>query len=394
MNTIPLELVYSVLEHLPSRTDLANFRLVQRCFADLGASFLFRDIPVEPAKSSLSRLFSIFSPALLRHVKEIHFLYKNTELMVWPEYDQEMRLQRSMNDREAKALLKSFILAADTFLNSGELTTSFETIFRTFSSLEAVVISPFSRLEYPSATEYGEKDWYYVLYEPLDPEKFAQVFAKLIDAAYVTNVSLASFKVTHPLRPSHYFYPNHETLCRAATVFRSCEVIEMCVALFEGSDTGGPLPKDPLFPALAPAEKLRELKISDCNKIYMGYPSWRELSKPLYPQIFGSDHVWPNLVRVSFPGCNIYDHEIIGFLSRHKKTLREVSTGHARLKAGLWIDVMKFMRENMKLTILELPSEGLVDSDGCVNTSEAVAMMVEYVLNGGKMPVQAKYWRN
>lgn len=393
MNRTPPELINSILHFLPSKADLANFRLVQRAFANLGAPFLFRVIPVKPTRSFLSHLVSISqSLDLSRHVKEIFVGFEHPGLMVWAEYQQQLQLRKFVpGDNRTIVWHSHYDLVAQyqEFLGSQEFISNFETAFRSFPRLEALTIDPFCQPACSSGTSLrprpslGEMGWYGVRHKSATQYNVSQIFTTLIGVAHDTRVNLVSFKVTSPGESLYYSYINPANLRRTAIVFQNCRFIELSIPLYGDCRAAAKfLLSNPLFPVLASAQKLEELKISNYTR-WDGFNDQENLPE-LFPYIFGEDHVWPNLKRINFPDLNLYDRELIGFLSRHKKTLREVSMAHCYLKSGFWVDIIRFMKENMKLVALDFP-ELLVDSDGCQKSLGEKDMMVKYVSENGEL---------
>ncbi len=64
--------------------------------------------------------------------------------------------------------------------------------------------------------------------------------------------------------------------------------------------------------------------------------------------LVGQKHIWPSLRRFSIEGFRTTQHEFVGFLIRHRGTLRVVELRNGRMEGGgRWMEVFKFMRRGM-----------------------------------------------
>jgi hypothetical protein len=82
----------------------------------------------------------------------------------------------------------------------------------------------------------------------------------------------------------------------------------------------------------------------------------RPVSIPL--ETIFHDITWPNLLYIGFSGWILSSNEIIAFTQRHHKSLRSVRLREVRLKTGKWIEVLKFIRRELKLKWISLRQVG------------------------------------
>lgn len=75
--------------------------------------------------------------------------------------------------------------------------------------------------------------------------------------------------------------------------------------------------------------------------------------KGLFPQIFGNDYVWLSLHTISIDGVNAHEYEIIGFLQRHERTLRNFAVSEMELISGHWTNVESFAKDSLPFARLQ-----------------------------------------
>lgn len=395
MDIAPPEIIHSILTYISSETDIANFRLVQHSFADLGAEFLFRIIHIDFSKSSLSRLISLSSGSnLARYVKAI-FVKTGGGIakIIWPEYIKILDLNGiSYHDRSGRAteMINPLISSFDKSLYSGDLAKEFGIVLRGFPKLKAVTVScptPYhlSGPILPGLTYL----WHYIstkerLYQPAD---YTRMFTTLVSILYLGGVKLDSFEILgiERLITGCVFFRSPETVRRAKIVFRNCKSIALSIELKYGT-LAHSQQSNSLSLALAFAKRLEKLHVvsytRDRPNINHGNPE-----AILFSTIVRTKYVWPKLKTVAFPSIMMHENEIVGFLSRHKATLREVSMGRSILRTSSWVDVMRFIKQNMKLVKLNISQ--LEDFGGLVYSDEEKDMIVEYVLGDGQLPERA-----
>lgn len=73
----------------------------------------------------------------------------------------------------------------------------------------------------------------------------------------------------------------------------------------------------------------------------------REISIPL--ETIFHNVAWTNLVYIGFSRWNFRSDEIIGFIRRHSGSLTSVRFREVRLRDGSWIEIVKFLRRELKL---------------------------------------------
>lgn len=85
------------------------------------------------------------------------------------------------------------------------------------------------------------------------------------------------------------------------------------------------------------ADKMEGLHIGLC----------RPISVPL-EDVF-HNVTWPNLMYIGFSKWNLPCDEIINFIHRHRGSLRSVRFREVRLRKGRWMEIVKFLRQELRL---------------------------------------------
>lgn len=73
---------------------------------------------------------------------------------------------------------------------------------------------------------------------------------------------------------------------------------------------------------------------------------------------------WSNLLYIGFSRWNLDSDEIISFIRRHRGSLNSVRFREVRLKEGSWIDIVKFLRRELKLKWVSFRQVGYDPSIG------------------------------
>lgn len=392
MEKLSPELVREILCHFDSKADLANFRLVQRSLAQLSTEFLFRTVPLKPTKLSVSRLVAIAQrPDLARHVKNLIYGIEEPNYMIWEEFNAQLRLANTPHsesvDSRAHEMFNATIDAWYDFQTSPDHTQMLATAFATLPRLSAIQMVHGAPMARERQYTYREIDYYeFEMRDKFHGEHglerdYLRGFAALIDAAYRGGTRLASFKMTGMNTEEivhDAVFADAELLARTAVVLKECRVVELHLGI-DSQEAVENVKSAPLLNVLAPAEQLEEL----C----LGFGNTVPADASLFPHIFGKEQVWPALRKVELWTVEMHEHELISFLERHKETLRTVLISSGLLFTGCWNNVMRFMKEHMRLESLEVWDLFYKDgeSEDYRSYSHAEAqMMVKYVRGGGK----------
>lgn len=387
MDTLSIELVWEIAQHLHSKSDLGNFRLIQRSFAPLARSFLFRSVLIRNSKYSFSRLLRISrKPELARHVKEVSLeVHSNAKYLIWPQF--VGRLQREnikYGDKSQKEgeleVFKSCIKEWYIFQKSLDYTAILSTAFARLPRLQNFTLAEGSELSLNLGFNYS-----YAKYHPFKkrsnfhgPRGLADLyraFTGLVNAAYLADVKIMCFKVIDTTGgfAANISSQNGEILKRVAAVFHHCRTIELDLSsLYLGVPYVQKLQQCGAFSS---SIDLEELNISS-----------QTCSEPrFFGLVFGNNHVWPRLRRLGLNSVDFYKHELSGFLQRHKATLREISICGCILHTGSWFEIATIMKQSLKIAKLEL--------SGLCNWScnqgyqyQDCTLISEYIINYGELP--------
>lgn len=341
---------------------------------------------MEPSFDSLSSLLEISRrSALARCVKRVVLHIDDFRDVTWIPFNKRVE-EKNIQDEVRKARVFKTFQALDRelfeFQTMPDYTVMFSVAFSHLPRLEAIKMThryPEYEIEAPLHSERRDLERLFRLedFHGEDGEKDdLRAFTALIDAAYFTEKRITSFRITGKLDLS--VFENTELIRRAAIVFRDCRVLELDFSPqnpFAGNDH---LRKGPLFDMLSSAVRLERLTL--CGGI-------RQEPDIPFSKYLGDRFVWSCLKRIDILGLDMHAHEFIGFLGRHKSTLRDVAIGTSKLFTGRWPDVMRFMKANLQLTSLELGAwlED-VDVDGVDYGYEEHEneMMEQYVMGGGE----------
>lgn len=385
MDKLSAEVVREIFGRVRSKTDLANLRLVQNSFAKLVNEFLFQVIHVGPSFEGLSALLEISQrDKLARYVKRVVLHVDDFRDMTWIPFHKRLE-EKNIQDEARKADVFKTFQALDREL------FEFQTL-PDYTVMLSVAFSHLSRLEAIKMTHrYPEQETELLHRERRDLERLLSLeefhgedgekddlraFTALIDAAYFTKKKLTSFRITGKLDLS--VFENTELIRRAAIVFRGCRVLELDFSPQNPFHDNDHIRKGPLFDMLSSAMYLENLTL--CGGIRQG-------PDVPFSKYLGDRFVWTCLKRIDILGLDMHAYEFVGFLERHKKTLRKVAIGTSKLFTGRWPDVMRYMKGNLQLTSLEL-GEWLEDVDGegldYGYDEHEMEMMEHFVMEGGE----------
>lgn len=389
MDSLSPELIHEIFHHLDDKLDVARFRLVQRTFAELGKEALFSCIYVQPSQQSLSRLLEIARhPSCAQYVRMVALSVDAMKIMVWRPFTEQVGSKITDNiDYQTLAIFRNIVDECQNFQQSSDYAAMLSASFSRLPRLSALALCEVSSSTYPRSETLTLMDRYA---HAVDPPQFhgswgekdhLRGFSALIDAAYFAGTTLDSFTTDGLIDQA--LFDNRLLLSRAKSVFRHCRVLKL---LFCGEE---PLPalyrhplaprmlETPLFDILAPALDLEELAVgfSACPMAGRG--------GELFTRTLGRQHVWPKLREVNLGTIDLPYQELLAFLDRHRATLRGFTVSCCNLVGGSWGEVMMSLRDSMKLKRLGLNGT-LSDASTTLYSSRELAMMMDYVLNGGK----------
>lgn len=352
MDKLSAEIVREILGHVQSKTDLARLRLVQNSFAKLVNEFLFQVIHVEPAFESLCVLLEISRiPELARCVKRVVLHVDDFRDLTWIPFNKRLE-EKNIQDEARKAEVFKTFQALDRelfeFQTLSDYTVMLSVAFGHLSRLEAVKLAHRYPEEETELFRRERRDLERLLsleeFHGEDGEKDdLRAFTALIDAAYFTEKKISSFRITGKLDLS--VFENTELIRRAAVVFRNCRVLELDFSPQSPFHDKDHIRKGPLFDMLSSAVHLKSLTL--CGGI-------RQEPDVPFSKYLGDRFVWKYLNRIDILGLDMHAYEFLGFLERHKKTLRKVAIGASKLFTGRWPDIMRYMKGHLRLTSLEL----------------------------------------
>lgn len=392
MDKLSAETVREIFGHIHSKPDLASLRLVQNSFAKLVNEFLFQVIHVEPSFEGLFTLLEISRKAKLAHcVKRVVLHVDDFRDVTWIPFHKRLE-EKSIQDEARKADIFKTFQALDREL------FEFQTL-PDYTVMLSVAFSHLSRLEaIKMAHRYPEQETEPLHRERRDLERLLSLeefhgedgekddlraFTALIDAAYFTKKKLNSFRITGKLDLS--VFENNELIRRAAVVFRDCRVLELDFSPQSPFHDNDYIRKGPLFDMLSSAVHLESLTL--CGGI-------RQEPDVPFSKYLGDRFIWTCLKRIDILGLDMHAYEFVGFLERHKKTLRKVAIGTSKLFTGRWPDVMRYMKGSLRLTSLELGAwlED-VDEEGLDYgyDEHEMEMMEQFVMDGGGRLPEAGY---
>lgn len=190
--------------HLSSRTDLENFRLVQRDFAELGAEFLFGVLHFWPTPLGLNHLLSVSRKGPLAcHVKKVVLHIGDFGYTIWIPLKKRLKLGAEFEDWNSRAF-ENLLQEFEAFQRSAKFTKDLSSAFKRFPRLVAIQIEETPARSYMDPKTTGEMMQYQLSDEllSLTLQRTAflsrigayRAFDALISAAHSADVNLLSFK--------------------------------------------------------------------------------------------------------------------------------------------------------------------------------------------------------
>lgn len=360
MDKLSVEIVWEVLGNLNSKSDLGNFRLVQRSFAPLALESLFRSIIIRNSRYSFSHLLKISRrPELAGHVKEVILeISSSANYLVWPQFTERLQKENKHEDESQKdralVIFRYCIKEWYTFQKSQDYVAILSAAFVRLPRLQNLALEQGDgyslglRLDFSHIRRYPfrKRSNYHGSGGSAD---LSRGFTGLINAAYLAEVQLAFFKVVDysgNFAISNFSSQSSELLERVAIIFSQCRAIELrfngvAPGLVMNVNSQDALPPWGAFPS---SGNLEELHIS-----FQAFN--RSVS---FPRFFGDAPLWPRLKLLSIESFDLHDHELRSFFLRHSGTLQRVLIHGCILHTGSWVEVTKFMVRTLRLTKLKL----------------------------------------
>lgn len=355
MDKLNPEIILEIFSHISYQGDVANFRLVQRSFAQLGKAALCRSVDIGPTERSLSRFFEYSCQSdFALHVKEVALVCDDVRSVLWDPFNAGLKLGGiSPEDEDETQMAKAKTMFSTVLQESKDFRESLG-----YRKLIAEALKRLPRLGsvlIESSEEIGKdlKDLGMVKYfrQDFSAEVWGMyqcdsAFVAMINALHAAGTILPSFSILCPL--SHYVFGDTKIFRGTAAVFRNCRWLNLWLGLSDGHEDfpckWSRLPCPP-FGLISPALHLEELAL----RFDVGISRTR-----LFAEIFGQGHVWPHLRALSLRGVDMHEYEIIRFLRLHKATLKFIQISYCEMYTGCWERVMKFAKEELLLTSIRL----------------------------------------
>lgn len=365
MKKLSPEIIQEILRHVYSKTDLCNIRLVQRSFSILAKELLFKVIPIYPSKCGLSGLVEIsHRPELASQVKKVKLVFNksNGELHMWPEFTKQLTLEgidpaiedetnRAKAIRILRACIDKWYRSQETILYTSTLATAFARLPR----LKEIVIV--SMAGYPNCISGGRDELKECRILPPALTKsmilqwegsadLTRAFIGLVNAVYLSRLKITSFVndafVNHEIGIDCAIFAKPEYTTHTGAALRNCRIIKLCFRALKTSMILAGTVKFIPFNAFSTATGLEVLDIRLSHETY---------EPDLFPLIFGVDHVWLNLKKISFESIDVRYADLFRFLQRHKNTLRSAHLHRLRLHGGSLGDLQRLMLYDLRLEL-------------------------------------------
>lgn len=357
MDDLSPETIRQILRHIPAKSDLENFRLVQHSFADLGKEFLFHTIDVWPTRESLTRLHKLsYRSDIAAQVKclILNVVY-DTKNLIWGRVKERLHFLNTPHSltwdlyQHNTWIFKSFAKECYEFLTSRDHSSILMASLIRLKKLEAVYMRDGGGNERSVVTASEERAhfgaWGIREYDGapaswIDPNSYFAIEAlrALIDASRYTNTKIKSFQSINEI-PQCIF--EDATLLKGLAGFvKDCRDLQLRFDTENHEYVIPYLQKNPLaivFSSTKLLEKLN-LQFSVRPDITVGFT-----------KLLGDKQISPYLKEVNFVGIDMHDHELYAFLSFHKASLSRFSVQYSRLFTGFWLEVAIWMRENICL---------------------------------------------
>lgn len=367
MNSLSPELIREIFFNLDTKADISRFRLVQRTFAHIGGEALFTSLDISPTFQSLTRLIELSRHSHIAcFVRKISLSVDAMRVMVWSTISKHLGSTSAKDvdklDYRTLIVFRSLVNECQEFQKSSDYVAMLSTAFSRLPRLCHVSLLESSPSTSANSGAVTLMDRYA---HTIDPPHFhgswgekdhLRAFSALIDSSYFTGTALESFKTTGLI--DQILFQDRELLRRAAIVFRASRELRLLFCGEEQTQTQVTqrLFESYLFDVIAPAVGLQKLAV----EFNVCPPAGR--GGALFEKVFGGESQrWKVLEELVIGGINVKCEELIGFLARHKSTLRVLRMRKCGLVDGSWDDVMKFLDKDLELRKLDL--DGHIDHD-------------------------------
>lgn len=378
MEKLPPELVLDVFSRLVSKVDLANLRLVQRDFAELGARFMFSVINIQPTYTGLLPLLDVSHRRHLAcHVKKVVLHLEDYRRLIWIPLKKKLRSgagAQSQNRRKFEEEVKEI----EEFQVSSDYTALLSSSFCRLSNLESLQIQEMSSVGYldqkssSEMVDYGLENERLYLYREgarlIICMGIYRAFYALITAAYLSDVKLVSFQ-SNARRLFHgSAFEYKELVERCRVVFQHCRILDLELPQKGLRDRGpavGPSGLIDPFYIILSATQLEKLSLKFITESF-GIARDADI---IFIDILKGLHVWTCLKELKLENIVIPDIGILPrFLRRHHSTLRRLSLQDCELSEGSWIDVVKGIKQTCGLGLVTIKLGSLLDHSVCSKT--------------------------
>lgn len=419
LDDLPPEIKQMILKQLAQcRRDLSSCRSLNRVFEVLTRPVLFEVIHVKTTFKSLKNLLSVCygQPRMTQfentgicrfrlelEVKEVIFHVTDCNKETWNPYVQaalahQQRAGRNehlwnkykdVDDRyfafQRSSWYKDMLMAALCRLES--LHT-----MRIIHSVEDVQEFPWNYQDSNFRHHLQRLSLSLVHGDQGELDSLA-VFRTLMNAAWSTSffsrLELKCF--TNSGGIGQDLFHDHETVARAATLFKNLKILELEFSHEVWYDDDSHMQKNPLFNLISQATKLERLKLSGLFRTSVSADITCYIGPPTF--------VWKFLKDVHLEGFSFTHVEINGFLRKHKGTLKNVALWRCALFEGTWPDVMRVIRhDDLRLEWFSLYStltEVHLSKGEYIYSQEQNDTMVRYVYGKGDLlPTsgEAQWW--
>ncbi|KAI5838174.1 hypothetical protein DFP73DRAFT_274882 [Morchella snyderi] len=367
MNSLSPELIREIFLHLDEKADISRLRLVQQAFASIGEEALFTSLDVSPTFQSLTRLIELSRQShIAPYVRKIILSVDAMRVIVWSTISRHLGNSSAKDvdklDYRTLIVFRSLVNEYQEFQKSSDYVAMLSTAFSRFPRLCHISLLESSPSTSANSGTVTLMDRYA---HTIDPPHFhgswgekdhLRAFSALIDASYFTGTMLGSFKTTGLI--DQVLFEDRELLRRAAIVFRNSRELRFlfCGEEQTGTQVSQRLLESYLFGMIAPAVGLQKLAV----EFNVCPPAGR--GGALFRKVFGGKNQrWEMLEELVIGGINVKCEELIGFLTRHKSTLRVLQMKKCGLVGRSWDEVKEFLEKDFKLKKLDL--DGHIDHD-------------------------------
>lgn len=348
MDRLSPELVQEILRHLPLKSDLSNFRLVQYSFAQLGQQYIFQTVNIQPSKHNLCRFFELSLKAnLAHHIKEVVLNVDNLKSRLLDPFAKRLESENIHQGDETpvgrvKAIFHAMVDECNAFHKSPDYLVLVAAAFANLPRLNSVRLEQNSDAPLPGRikmieTYYpnpGPPHMHFTSHLSRRDLEYDLGFEVLINAAYQTNKKLVSFRAENR-GISRAVFRNPELVRRTAAVFRDCRYLDLKFSFYQAACENSPIG------IISPAVGLETLivRLDGLNTTF---------------DIFGHGHVWPRLHSLFLSDISgLHESEVLEFLGLHRVTLRHFLVRECGLtEGGCWAKILKFAKANLTLTRL------------------------------------------